>query len=87
MPSFSKRLRKGPGRVFNRMRNSSGGGDGSDSHNNNYSSNKVVSFLRMLVTRDKDVPDVATAWVASEEEILSEQGTDSAGENSAVVLP
>ena len=68
MPSFSKRLRKMPSRIFNRLRNrSGGGGGGSDSR-------KVVSLIRMLVTKDKNVPEAATAWVASEEEILSEQG-------------
>ena len=87
MPSFSKRLRKAPGRIFNRIRNSSGGS--SDSHNNNYNSNKVVSFIRMLVTKDEDVPEAAAAWTASEEEILSEQGPDSTEKSTYldVVLP
>ena len=81
MSSFSRRLRKAPGRIFNRIRNRSGGGGGDDGLNNNYNSNKVVSFIRMLVTKDKDVPEAAAAWAANEEEILSEQGPDSMRKN------
>ena len=89
MPSFSKRLRKAPGRIFNRIRNRSGGVGGDDGLNNNYNSNKVVSFIRMLVTKDEDVPEAAAAWTASEEEILSEQGPDSTEKSTYldVVLP
>ena len=66
-----------PSRIFNRLRNRSGGG--SDSR-------KVVSLIRMLVTKDKNVPEAATAWVASEEEILSEQGGNSIDKKFAEVL-
>ena len=76
MTSISKRLRcLVPGRIFNRRRNNRSGSASGDSH-------KVVSFMKMLVTRAKDVPEAAAAWVASEEEILSEQGPNSTGESS-----
>ena len=85
MSLFSKQLRKASGRIFNRIRKSSGG-DGDHSHNNNYNSNKVVSFIRVLVTKDEDVPEAAAAWAANEEEILSEQGPHSIRKNLAVFL-
>ena len=56
-----------PSRIFNRCRNRRADGS-KDKH-------KVATFIRMLVTRGKNVPKAAEAWVANEEEILSEQGS------------
>ena len=71
MPSLTKQLRKAPSRLFNRIRNRSSGSDGP----------KVVSLIKMLVTRSDSggapEAEAAAAWVAGEEEILSEQGGNS----------